>query len=121
MRLYEQTVPGQMCIFWYDACINATIGTNGEGDRTQQTACREARASQCGTLKFDESDNDTDSSTASASGTATRSSSGSATGTGASSTATGTAATTSGAAVANLALGTPILAGGLLAVFGLAL
>ncbi|KAH6612692.1 hypothetical protein C7974DRAFT_83229 [Boeremia exigua] len=122
MKTYQQTVPAQMCYFWFDACINATIGDNGEGNRAEQFACRSARDSQCGNITIDESDDS--SSTASSTATGTGSGSSTATGTSGSQTsATGssTAAASPGAAVANFAFGTPALAGGLLAIFGLAL
>lgn len=118
MKTYQQTVPAQMCYFWYDACINATIGANGEGNAAQQFQCTQARNSECGNTTFDES---SDGSSSQASGSATGSSTGSPSRTsGASGSATGssTAAASSGAAVI---LGTPALAAGLLAVFGLAL
>lgn len=117
MAQYEQTVPGQMCRFWYDACNNATFGANGEGNRAEQFKCEQARDQNCGKQVF----NDTASSTASASSSATGTSSPtSGTATGAAATGSGTS-TPSSAAIAKLALGTPALAGGLLAVFGLAL
>ena len=117
MKTYQQTVPAQMCYFWYDACINATIGANGEGNAAQQFQCTQARDSQCGNTTFDES---SDGSSSQASGSATGSATGTASRTSATGSATGssTAAASSGAAVA---LGTPALAAGLLAVFGLAL
>ena len=120
MQTYQQTVPSQMCYFWYDACVNATIGPNGEGNAAQQFQCAEARDSQCGTTTIDESD-DSSSASSSASGSATRTASGSATDSQASATGSSSAAASSGAAAANFALGTPALAGGLLAIFGLAL
>jgi hypothetical protein len=116
MSEYEQTVPSQMCYFWYDTCVNATIGPNGEGNLAQQFNCETARNNTCGTIKIDESE-----SSSSASPSATRSSTGSASGSAASTTPTGSAAASAGAAVANFAVGTPALAGGLLAIFGLAL
>lgn len=122
MSTYQQTVPAQMCYFWYDACINATIGTNGEGDRQAQFACRTARDSQCGNITIDESGDNDDSSSASASATSTGASqtSGSS-GSQTSSTASSTASAAAGGAGANFAIGTPALVGGLLAIFGLAL
>lgn len=120
MAEYQQTVPAQMCYFWYNTCINATIGANGEGDRQQQFECRQARDSQCGNITIDESGDD-DSSSASASPSSTGASQTSGGSSQSSSTASSTAAASSGAAIANFALGTPALAGGLLAIFGLAL
>jgi hypothetical protein len=117
MKTYQQTVPAQMCYFWYDACINATIAADGEGNAAQQFQCTQARNSECGNTTFDESSDGSSSlATGSASGTASRTSGG-ASSTG-SSTGSSTAAASSGAAVA---LGTPALAAGLLAIFGLAL
>lgn len=119
MSAYQQTVPAQMCYYWYDTCINATIGANGEGNAAEQFNCEQARNSQCGNTTIDDSSSGSSSSSAAAS--ATRSSSGGATSSGASATGSSTAAASSGAAVANFAYGTPALAGGLLAIFGLAL
>lgn len=120
MKEYQQTVPSQMCYYWYDACINATIGSDGEGNASEQYQCTQSRDSQCGNITIDQ----TDSSSSSASGAAStatgggsRTSSGASV-TGASSTASSEPAASSGAAVA---LGTPVLAAGLLAIFGLAL
>ncbi|KAF1929638.1 uncharacterized protein M421DRAFT_419424 [Didymella exigua CBS 183.55] len=116
MKTYQQTVPAQMCYYWYDACINATIGANGEGNAAQQFQCNQARDTECGNTTIDESSSGSSSASASSSG-ASRTSGG-ASATGASSTGSSTAAASSGAAVA---LGTPALAAGLLAIFGLAL
>ena len=116
MSAYEQTVPAQMCYFWFNTCINATIGPNGEGNAQQQFQCEQARNDSCGSIKIDES-----ASTSSASPSATRSASGDATGTSASATGSSTAAASSGAAVANFGLDTSTLAGGLLAIFGFVL
>ena len=120
MAKYEQTVPGQMCRFWYDACTNATFGANGEGNRAEQFKCDQARDNNCGQLKFNNSEDASATASSSASGTGASQTSGSATGSGAAATGSNTATPSSGA-IAQLALGTPILAGGLLAVFGLAL
>lgn len=119
MAKYEQTVPGQMCRFWYDACNNATFGANGEGNRAEQYKCEQARDQNCGTLTFNNSADASTSASASSSGSGASQTSGSATGS-AAATGSSTAAPSSGA-MANLALGTPVLAGGLLAIFGLAL
>jgi hypothetical protein len=121
MKTYQQTVPAQMCYFWYDACINATINQQtGEGNAAQQFQCTQARNSECGNTTIDESSSGSSSTSASSSATRTSGATGSATGD-ASATSSSTAAASSGAAIANFALGTPALAGGLLAVFGLAL
>ncbi|CAO2648800.1 Nn.00g097490.m01.CDS01 [Neocucurbitaria sp. VM-36] len=107
---YQQSVPGLMCRYWFDACINAT-GT----DASLQFQCIQARDTQCGNQTIDDDDSSSTAS-ASASSTASRTS-----GSSASSTASD-AASSSTAAAATLALyGTPALAGGLLALFGLAL
>ncbi|KAH7391918.1 hypothetical protein BKA66DRAFT_510485 [Pyrenochaeta sp. MPI-SDFR-AT-0127] len=113
MSNYQQSVPGLMCRFWYDACINAT-GT----DASAQFRCIQARDTQCGNLTTDGGESSSPSASGSGSGSASRTS-------GASSSPTsssGGAAQTSTGAAANLALyGTPALAGGLLALFGFAL
>ncbi|KAF3005926.1 hypothetical protein E8E13_009863 [Curvularia kusanoi] len=121
MKTYQQTVPAQMCYFWYNACINATIGANGEGNAAEQFQCTQARNSQCGNTTFDESSDGSSSqasSTSSSSGGASRTSSAASGASGAA--ATGSARPSSAADLLQ-ALGTPALAGGLLAFFGLAL
>ncbi len=122
IKTYQQTVPAQMCYFWFDACINATFGADGEGVRAEQFACRQARDTQCGNTTIDESeDSSSASASSSATGTGSTGASNTASQTQASATGSSTAAASAGAAVANFALGTPVLAGGLLAIFGLAL
>jgi hypothetical protein len=44
-----------MCYYWYDACINATIGSDGTGNAAQQFQCTEARNTNCGSLTAGES------------------------------------------------------------------
>lgn len=114
MDLYQQSVPGQMCRYWFDACINAT-GT----DLAAQFQCTSARDTKCGNLT---SDGEQSSSTsASPSRTASQTSGGD---TQSATAATTGAASTGGAATA-IAMarefGTPLLAGGMVALFGLAL
>jgi hypothetical protein len=88
-----------MCRFWYDACVNAT-----NQNAAQLFECERARDTKCGNLTIDDSGA---SSSASASTSAGASSS---------------TPTPSQGAAANFAqYGAPILAGGLLAVFGIAL
>ncbi|KAF1360159.1 hypothetical protein EJ07DRAFT_117042 [Lizonia empirigonia] len=118
MSTYQQTVPAQMCYYWFNTCINATIGANGEGNAAEQYNCEQARDSKCGNTTIDDSSSGSSSSAASS---ATPSSSGGASAASSSPTGSGSAAASSGAAVANFAFGTPALAGGLLAIFGLAL
>jgi hypothetical protein len=112
LKNYQQSVPALMCRYWYDACVNAT-GT----DAAAQYQCRAARDSQCGNLTTKAADG-IYSSSASPSSSAT----GSLT-SGASSSPTGSAAAQSSKAVAAgvAQFGMPVLAGGLLAVFGFAL
>lgn len=105
LSTYQQTVPALMCFYWFGACINAT-GT----DVTAQFRCTNARDTKCGnaTTKAQAS--------ASPSGSAARTSGGS------TPSATSGGATQSSGAAAPLGFyATPALAGGLLAVFGLAL
>jgi hypothetical protein len=107
---YEQTVPGQMCRFWFDSCINAT-GSN----LAAQFQCTSARDQQCGNLTTKNS---------ATTSSAMRSATGSSGSGGSSPSATGGsggAPAASGAAVALAQYGTPILAGGLLAIFGIAM
>ncbi|PSN60619.1 hypothetical protein BS50DRAFT_506222 [Corynespora cassiicola Philippines] len=116
MSEYQQSVPGQMCRFWYDACVAQT-----GSDRDAQFQCQQARDQNCGNLTTTDPE-ETSSSSASSTPTATGGSSGES----GSSSATGSAGASesSGAAAAlDVArhFGTPVLAGGILAVFGLAL
>ena len=67
MKTYQQTVPAQMCYFWYDACINATISSDGSSNAAQQLQCTQARNSQCGNLTVDESSSGSSSASRSAS------------------------------------------------------
>ncbi|KAF1998086.1 hypothetical protein P154DRAFT_524394 [Amniculicola lignicola CBS 123094] len=110
MSDYQQSVPGQMCRFWFELCINASgtdLGLQEEcksvecGNRTTTAAQSSAAASSSPTASGGGADSSSSATSASA-----------------------TAAQSSGAAAA-LAIareyGTPILAGGLAAVFGLAL
>jgi hypothetical protein len=111
VKNYEQTVPGQVCRFWFGACINAT-GTNA----AQQFQCRQARDTQCGNLTTKASGG----ASSSAGGpSATRSSGGGASNTGSAGSASSAPAAGGAASVAQY--GTPLLAGGLLALFGMAL
>ncbi|KAF1845628.1 uncharacterized protein K460DRAFT_377001 [Cucurbitaria berberidis CBS 394.84] len=113
---YQQSVPGLMCRYWFDSCINAT-GT----DASAQFRCIQARDTQCGNQTAKDSGSSASSSsspTGSGSGSASRTSGGSSS----SPTSSGATTSSSAAAAANLAFyGTPALAGGLLALFGLAL
>lgn len=112
MKQYEQSVPGQMCRFWFDLCINAT-GSN----LAEQFQCQQSRDTQCGNLTTKAAE----SSSASTSGGPSRTSGG---GDSPSSTAGGAGASqSSGAAALAFAreYGTPALAGGMIALFGLAL
>jgi hypothetical protein len=58
MEPYSQSVPGQMCLYWYDACINAS-GV----DAAAQFQCTSDRDSQCGNKETGEGDNDASSTT----------------------------------------------------------
>jgi hypothetical protein len=114
MPLYEQSVPGQMCRFWYDQCINAT-----NENLEFQVECQNQRDSRCGNLTTsDESDT---SSTASAGPSATATGGDS----GETGSPTGAPSESPTGAANTLALarnyGTPLLAGGIAAIFGLAL
>lgn len=114
---YQQSVAGLMCqSFWYDACITAS-GT----DAAQQRNCVTTRESQCGNLTTDGTSAGGSSGGASSSGSGgasrTSGSGSSPSNTGASSAS----ASPTGAAANLAAYGTPALAGGLLAIFGLVL
>jgi hypothetical protein len=115
MSSYQQTVPGQMCLFWFDSCINAT-GSDAEA----QFNCIQARDTKCGNDTIDASGSGSDSSS---SASASTSSGATGSGAGSASSPTGSdAAEPSKAAAASFSTyGTPALAGGLLALFGLAL
>ncbi|KAF1943443.1 hypothetical protein EJ02DRAFT_453346 [Clathrospora elynae] len=115
MPQYQQSVPGQMCRFWYNACIQAA-----PNDAAGQFTCETARDQQCGnktTSDATDAGNQDSSSASASSGASSTSSSPSSTGSAGAATSS-----TAPAAAANLAVyGAPALIGGLLAVFGLAL
>lgn len=114
MDEYQQSVPGQMCRFWFDKCINAT-GENLD----EQFQCTTQRDTRCGnkTTRAD--------STASASASGTAAQTGGGSDSSASATSTGSSSSQSSGAAAALTLarefGTPVLAGGMIALFGFAL
>lgn len=119
MSQYQQTVPGQMCLVWYSNCITAS-GT----DATAQFECEQARNNLCGNKTIEQATEAGNSGSSSGSSSASGSPS-STSGSSPSSTGSSGAATSSAApqgAAANLAVySTSALAGGLLALFGLAL
>ncbi|KAF2684724.1 hypothetical protein K458DRAFT_25982 [Lentithecium fluviatile CBS 122367] len=112
---YEQTVPGQMCRFWYGLCVNAS----GE-DAAQRFACEQTRNTECGNLtsKGEDPSASTSGAIASRTSSATDGSSSPTNSAGGSSSSS-----TPGAAALGFArdFGMPLLAGGLVAVFGIAL
>jgi uncharacterized membrane protein YgcG len=111
MRNYEQSVPALECRFWYGACVNAT----GQ-DVAAQFQCQQARDSQCGNLTTKATGSSSSSASSTPTGTSSRASnspSGTSSG--------GSAAQSSGVAAGLATYGMPILAGGLLTVFGVAL
>ncbi|KAF1920053.1 hypothetical protein BDU57DRAFT_508147 [Ampelomyces quisqualis] len=110
MTAYQQSVPGQMCRFWYGSCVEAS-GSNGAA----RFQCEQARDARCGNLTIDDNGSITTGS-ATPSGGASRTSGGS----GSESGSAGPSQTSTGAA-ALAQYGAPILAGGFLAVFGIAL
>ncbi|KAF2206015.1 hypothetical protein GQ43DRAFT_152 [Delitschia confertaspora ATCC 74209] len=115
MSDYQQSVPGQMCLVWFDRCIQ-----NSGSDIFKQEECKSIK---CGN-KTTEDLAQSSSSSAVASSTPTGTTSGSGDSPAASTSAAASPAESSGAAVA-LAfareLGTPVLAAGVMAAFGLAL
>ncbi|KAF2710522.1 hypothetical protein K504DRAFT_378126 [Pleomassaria siparia CBS 279.74] len=116
MTKYQQSVPAQMCFYWYGQCVVAA----GQ-DALQQFQCQQARDAQCGNLT---SKGTAASSSASPSGTAAATSGGGGGGSASSSAAATKASSTGGAATAFAVardFGTPLVAGGLAALFGLAL
>jgi hypothetical protein len=108
MSAYQQSVPGQMCRFWYGACVEAS-GSNGAA----RFQCEQARDARCGNLTIDDSGAITTGS-ATPSGGASRTSGG-----GSAGSASPSPSSTGAAAIAQY--GAPILAGGLMAVFGIVL
>jgi len=123
MSEYEQTVPGQMCRFWHDQCINATFASNGEGNEEQQFACDTIKAAECGNKTSKDAET---TSTSSRSSRPTSTPSNTASGSGGedtSSTAPASEPSATTGAAFRLAqdFGTPVLAGGLIALFGIAL
>jgi hypothetical protein len=112
MTNYEQTVPALMCRSWFAAC-NVAAGDN----RQQKADCETAMKANCGTLTTKANPPGASSSV---SGSASRTSGAAASATSAG--ASGASAAASQAAAASLGqYATPVLAGGLLAIFGMAL
>lgn len=113
LERYQQSVAGLVCqINWYNACVSAA-GNSAQQLRT----CKTAQES-CGNLTVGADSGSSDSGDSStASGSPTAASSGSPTG------ASGSATSSTAPAAANnvAAYSMPILAGGLMAVFGFAL
>jgi hypothetical protein len=117
MTLYQQSVPAQMCLYWYGQCINAT-----NENKQQQLACVAERDSRCGNLTIDDQ-GAVSTTTREGSPTSTGGGGGSS-GTAGAATGTGAPSESSGAAIAlHVArdYGTPILGAGIMAIFGLAL
>lgn len=112
MSLYQQSVPGQMCRLWFDTCINAT-----GSDLQAQFQCRTDRDTKCGNLTTD--GESTSTSSASSASTASQTGGGNA----ASATIASSSSTAAAATVLAMAreYGTPLFAGGMAALFGLAL
>jgi len=111
MELYQQSVPGLMCRFWFDRCINAT-----NENLEFQVECRNQRDEKCGNLTTDGA-NPTSSASPSATQSGSDNSPAESGGSAPSTTPTGAASTL------NMAreYGTPLLVGGIAAFFGLAL
>lgn len=116
MSAYQQSLPAQECLVWVQRCV-----ANAPNDRVGQAFCH---SFACGNQTFSAS---ASTSAAAASGSGSAATTGSATTTTGSGSATSAAAqsTSSKAAATALAMakdyGTPALAAGMLALFGLAL
>lgn len=120
MSEYQQSVPGQMCRFWYIGCINATIGANGEGNSALQFSCNSIRDAECGNKTT--KDAETSSTSSRTSRPATSATGSGSSGTTATSSAGSASSSTPGAAVRIAQdFGAPVLAGGMMALFGMAL
>lgn len=113
MSLYEQSVPGLMCRFWFRQCIGAT-----NQNLDLQDFCRAEQAAKCGNLTT----RSTTTTTTSGSPTASNTRGG---GSADATSSSASPATSSPGAAAAIAIarefGTPLLAGGVLALFGFAL
>jgi len=114
---YEQTIEGQECRFWHAQCINAT-----NQDAALQFNCNTVRDQMCGNKTSKAA------TTSSSSGSPTTSrTSGNGGGSSGTATSSGSAQSSTNSPAAAIALdavrnyGTPILAGGMAAVFGLVL
>ncbi|RAR05994.1 acetyl-CoA synthetase-like protein [Stemphylium lycopersici] len=119
LSAYTQSVPGQMCNnFWFDSCINAT----GQ-DAQLQRNCEAARDAECGTLSTDGASDDTSSASSSPTSGSPSATSGSSSpdSTDTAETSAASPTPTEGAAANLAAYGSATLAGGLFALFGLAL
>jgi len=116
MNIYQQSVPGLQCREWFRQCVIAA----GDGFQSAEWKrnCEDIQTSECGNLTADGKSVDP---TSSGSPVSSRTSSGSPSPT--SSGESGATSETPGAAAMNMAreFGLPILAGGLVAVFGIAL
>jgi hypothetical protein len=119
MSQYQQTVPGQMCLVWYSNCISAS-----GSDATAQFECEQARDSLCGnkTVADATEAGNAGSSSGSSSASPSATNSDSPSSTGASESGSAASSTSTPGAASNLAFyGTSALAGGLFALFGMAL
>ncbi|KAF1971407.1 hypothetical protein BU23DRAFT_555948 [Bimuria novae-zelandiae CBS 107.79] len=124
MSEYQQSVPGQMCRFWFSLCTNATIDQQtNEGSESLQFSCDTIMQERCGNKTTQDA-----SETSSAASSSTPRPTGGSSGSGSSSEETpsatgGSTPTHSPGAAIRLAqnLGAPVLAGGMMALFGMAL
>ncbi|KAF2441147.1 hypothetical protein P171DRAFT_434829 [Karstenula rhodostoma CBS 690.94] len=122
MAEYMQSVPGLMCRYWFDGCTNATIGNDGEGNSAQQFACDTVRNEQCGNKTTRDASTTSATTSRSSRPTSTDSSESGSESSSQTSSAASESSSTPGAAV-RLAqeFGAPVLAGGMIALFGIAL
>jgi hypothetical protein len=110
MSDFQQSLPAQQCLVWYQQCIDSH-----PNDRFGQEACKSV---QCGNRTTADLPQSSSSASSSPTGTAAQSSGP------ASATSAAPSAATSGAAVAlgfAREYGTPVLAAGIMAAFGLGL
>jgi hypothetical protein len=119
MATYQQSVPGLQCREWFRQCVIAA----GDGFQSAEWKrnCEDTQSARCGNLTAKGESPDTSSSSSSSGSLPSRTSSGSSDPT--SSGAGGATSQTPGAASLNMAreFGLPVLAGGLIAVFGIGL
>lgn len=118
MKQYQQSVPALECREWYGQCVVAA----GDGFQSAEwkRTCESNLASQCGNLTIQKSPSTSGSSSSGSGSLPSRTSTGSPSATNSGSSTSSSANAASAVAMAR-EFGLPVLAGGLVALFGIAL